>query len=194
MKIVVRVAAAVLAVAVLVFAVLEAIILVGCRDDDDCDAPVVIVLGAKVWPDGPSPAMVRRLNKALDYHKAHPDALLLVSGGQGGDEPVSEAQAMRDYLVQAGVPEEQILVEDRSTSTAENLRYSKQLMEEQGYDAETTPVVIVSNSFHLARVRMLAKRCELDARAIGAPMPDLHSALYSYVREAAALVNSYLFN
>lgn len=194
MKLFYRVVAAVLAVAVLLFAALEAIILIGRKDDPDRDAPVVIVLGAKVWSNGPSPAMVRRLDRALEYHLAHPEALLIVSGGQGGDEPVSEAQAMRDYLVDAGVPEEQILMEERSTSTAENLQYSKELMEKMGYDTEETPVVVVSNSFHLARVRMLAKRSGLDVCAIGAPMPDLRSALYSYVREAAALVNSFLFN
>lgn len=194
MKLVCRVAAAMLTAALLLFAALEAIVLIGCRDDAERNAPVVIVLGAKVWPNGPSPAMIRRLDKALEYYRAHPDAILIVSGGQGADEPMSEAQAMRDYLLETGVPEEQILMEDRSTSTAENLRYSKEVMEQQGFDSETTPVVIVSNSFHLSRVRMLAKRCGLDADTLGAPMPDKRSALYSYTREALALVNSFLFD
>lgn len=194
MKLVCRIAAAGLAAGVLLFAVLETIVLMGCRDDADRDAPVVIVLGAKVWPGGPSPAMVRRLEKALEYHRSHPDALLIVSGGQGADEPESEAKAMRDYLIDNGVSEEQIVLEDRSTSTAENLRFSKEKMQALGYDPETTPVVIVSNSFHLARVRMLAKRYGLDADTLGAPMPDRNSALYSYTREAPALLNSFLFD
>ncbi len=194
MKFVCRAVAALLAVALLLFAVLEAIVLIGCRDDAERDAPVVIVLGAKVWPNGPSPAMIRRLEKALEYYRVHPDATLIVSGGQGSDEPESEAKAMRDYLVKAGVPEDRIILEDCSTSTAENLRFSKELMQQHGFQPETTPVVIVSNSFHLARVRMLAKRCGLDADTLGAPMPDVKSALYSYTREALALLNSFLFH
>ncbi len=194
MKYVVRVLVILLAAAVALFVGLEAIIWMGGKDDAHRDAPVVIVLGAKVWPGGPSPAMVRRLEKALDYRNAHPDAVLIVSGGQGSDEPTSEAQAMRDYLIEAGVPDSQIVMEDRSTSTAENLRFSMELMREHGYDPDTTPVVIVSNSFHLTRVRMLAKRYGLDADTLGAPMPDRHSAIYSYVREVPALINSFLFN
>lgn len=194
MKLFKRVVLILLALCVLCYGVLETIILIGCRDNARRDAPVMIVLGAMVWPDGPSPAMVRRLNKALAYWEEHPDTQIIVSGGQGADEPESEAQAMRDYLVEAGVPAEKISMEDRSTNTVENLLNSKAIMADLGFDPETTPVVVVSNSFHLTRVRMLCDRYGLDADTLGAPMPDLKSAFYSYNREVFALVKSFLLD
>lgn len=183
-----------LAALVLCYGALEGVILLGRRDDARRNAPVMIVLGCMVWPEGPSPALQRRLNTALEYWQTHPEVIVVVSGGQGANEPVSEAQAMFDYLVAHGVPEEQILLEDASTSTKENLLYSIALLEQQGYDLSVTPVVIVSNDFHLARVRMLARRCGLDADTLGAPMPDLSSAFYSYNREVFALVKSFLLD
>ena len=183
-----------LALFVLCYGFLEALILIGGRDDADRDAPVMIVLGAMVWPNGPSPALVRRLDKALAYWQDHPDTKIIVSGGQGVDEPVSEAQAMFDYLTAAGIPAQQIYMEDRSTSTVENLVNSKVIMTELGYDPAMTPVVVVSNAFHLARVRILCTRYGLDADTLGTPMPDLKSAFYSYNREVFALIKSFLFD
>lgn len=194
MKLFKRIALIFLALCLLGYAALEAVILLGGRDDADRDAPVMIVLGANVWPDGPSPALVRRLNKALDYWYTHPEVLIVVSGGQGPDEPVSEAQAMYDYLVKAGVSPEQVLREDQSTNTRENLLNSKAILADQGIDTEHTPVVVVSNAFHLARVRMLCHRYGLDADTLGTPMPDLKSALFSYNREVIALIKSFLFD
>lgn len=176
------------------FAVLEGIVLAGCRDDVSHDAPVMIVLGAKVWQDGPSPALQRRLNKALDYLNAHPEVQVIVSGGQGSNEPVSEAEAMADYLTARGLDPARIHPEDASTTTLENLRNSRALMTELGYDPATTPVVVVSNAFHLARVRLLCARMGLTADTLGTPMPDAASACYSYAREALALVKSFLLD
>lgn len=184
----------ILAVLIFCYGALETVVLVGCRDDEPRDAPVMIVLGCMVWPDGPSPALTRRLDKALDYWRSHPEVTIVVSGGQGANEPMSEARAMFDYLTARGVPEAQILLEDTSTSTKENLLYAKAVLEGAGYDLSETPVVIVSNDFHLARVRMLSGRCGLDAVALGAPMPDFFSAFYSYNREVFALVKSFLFD
>lgn len=184
----------ILAALVLCYGVLEGVILLGRRDDAERNAPVMIVLGCMVWPNGPSPALQRRLNTALEYWQAHPEVTIVVSGGQGSNEPMSEARAMFDYLTARGVPESQILLEDASTSTKQNLLYSKALLERRGYDMVNTPVVIVSNDFHLTRVRMLARRCGLDADTLGAPMPDFSSAFYSYNREVFALVKSFLLD
>jgi uncharacterized SAM-binding protein YcdF (DUF218 family) len=183
-----------LALCVALFAVLEGVVLAGCRDDVQQDAPVMIVLGAKVWQDGPSPALKRRLDKALDYLNEHPDVVVIVSGGQGGNESVSEAQAMEDYLLSAGLDGGRIYKEEKSTSTMENLLYSKKIMEQIGFDPTTTPVIVVSNAFHLARVRMLCGRVGLQADTLGTPMPDAASAIYSYSREAFALVKSFLLD
>lgn len=177
-----------------VFAVMEGIVLAGCRDDVRLNAPVMIVLGAKVREDGPSPALQRRLDKAADYLQSHPEVQVIVSGGQGSNEPMSEAEAMAEYLKKTGVADGRIHREDHSATTMENLRNSKILMEQMGYDPEQTPVIVVSSSFHLARVRMLCKRIGLRADTLGAPMTEASSAIYSYSREAFALVKSFLLD
>ena len=173
---------------------LEAVVLAGCRDETGRDAPVMIVLGAKLWQDGPSPVLELRLEKALEYWREHPETELILSGGQGADEPESEAGAMAEWLEERGVPGGQLHLEERSTNTAENLRYSMQLMEQLGYDPESTPAVVVSSAFHLARVRLLCGRYGLEADTLGAPMPDGKSAVYSYTREAFALLKSFFFD
>lgn len=189
-----RILLALLALCVLGYASLEAIVLLGGRDETGRNAPVMIVLGAKLWADGPSPALQRRLDKAYDYWQDHPALEIIVSGGQGADEPEPEAQAMADYLEARGVPEGQLHLEDSSTNTSENLQYSMEIMVELGYDPADTPVIVVSNRFHLARVRLLCGRYGLEADTLGAPMPDPKSALYSYGREALALLKSFLFD
>ena len=183
-----------LGVAVLCYAALEAVIVFGGRDDAKRDTPVMIVLGAKVWQNGPSPALVRRLNKAYDRWLEQPDTHIILSGGKGADEPESEAKAMYDYLLSLGVPEHLLHMEDQSFSTVENLLNSKEIMRQLGFAPEQTPVVVVSNAFHLTRVRLLCSRYGLDADTLGTPMPDLKSAVYSYNREVFALIKSFLFD
>lgn len=189
-----RALACLLALGALCFGALEAVVLAGCRDETGRNAPVMIVLGAKLWQDGPSPALELRLEKALSYWREHPEVEIILSGGQGSDEPATEASAMADWLEGHGVPAGQLHLEEDSTNTAENLRNSRALMEALGYDPETTPVLVVSSSFHLARVRMLCRRCGLTADTLGADMPDLASALYSYAREALALPKSFFLD
>ena len=74
---------------------------------------MLVILGCQVKPEGPSMLLQDRLNKALDYWKEHPDITIVVSGGQGPDEPVTEARAMADYLIQAGVPEDSLMLEEQ---------------------------------------------------------------------------------
>ena len=193
-KVLRRILLVLLALCLLGYSSLEAIVLLGGRDETGRNAPVMIVLGAKLWADGPSPALRRRLDKAYDYWQDHPEVDIILSGGQGADEPEPEAQAMADYLADRGVPAEQLHLEQASTNTAENLRYSMEVMAELGYNPADTPVIVVSNRFHLARVRLLCHRYGLEADTLGAPMPDLKSALYSYGREALALIKSFLFD
>ena len=90
----------------------------------------LIVLGARVKEDGLSKSLKSRLDKAIDYLEENPGTVLVLSGGQGEDEPVSEAAAMRDYLVFNGVSERQLILETRSFSTVENIAYSRIAIEE----------------------------------------------------------------
>ena len=115
----------------------------------------MIILGCKVQPSGtPSILLQDRLNKAADYLADHPDMTVVVSGGQGDDEPDTEANIMKDVLVSMGVAEENILLEGSSFSTWENLDNSLWMLTIEGYDV-TQDILVVSNGFHLARVHML---------------------------------------
>ena len=182
--------------AALAFLALLGVVLAGSRDEVRGEPEVMIVLGCQVKPWGPSILLQDRLDKALGYWKEHPEVVIVASGGQGADEPMSEAAAMREYLVEQGVPEGQILLEDRSANTLENLRFSLELLSENGYDT-TADMAVVSNGFHLARVRLLWGRVcggTYNLSTLAAPSSHAPSRLKMYVREPLALVKSFFLD
>lgn len=152
----------------------------------------MIICGAKVWENGPSPVLQKRIDAAVTYYSDHPDLLIIASGGRGSDEPVSEAECIKNELLSAGIPEQNIRMEDRSRNTFENLSCSRALLEQEGLDREA--VVIVSNHFHLARIRLLAGRLGLHANVLGADMPEVTSWIKAYLREVPAWIKSFLFD
>jgi len=195
-----RILLAVLLVLVLlgavVFGALVAVVMSGSHDEVTGEPELMIVLGCQVKSEGPSILLQDRLNTALDYWEQHPETTIVVSGGQGSNEPMSEAQAMRDYLVGHGVPEGQILMEDQSRNTLQNLRYSLELLEEEGYDT-SQDIVVVSNGFHLARARLLWGRIMGDTEhlsTLAAPSSHVLSRLKMYIREPFGLVKSFLID
>lgn len=191
-----RVLLAVLIAGVLAFGGLLGAVLWGSYDHVQGDPQIMVILGCQVKPWGPSVLLQDRLDKALSYLEDHPDLTVVVSGGQGPDEHISEAQCMYDYLTAHGVDGEQILLEDQSHNTVQNLRYTVELLAKAGYDT-TADMVVVSNGFHLTRVRMLWNRvCGGDDNlsTLAAPSSHLPSRLKMYLREPLALVKSFLFD
>ena len=191
-----RVLCGLLAAGLLLFAVLEGIVLAGghTRLREDQPPETMVILGCQVMERGPSELLQDRLDTALDYLETQPDMTVVVSGGQGSNEPESEAACMRDYLVEHGVEAGRILMEDQSHSTAENLRFTQQVLEDNGLEADGG-LLIVSNGFHLARVRMLAARCGFgQVSTLAAPESHLPSRLAMYIREPLALVKSFLLD
>ena len=181
-------------IGLLVFFVLLGIVLAGGHDDVEGDPGAMIVLGCQVKPWGPSILLQDRIDEAAAYLLDHPEVTVVASGGQGPDEPMSEAQAIRDALVDQGVAAERILLEEESHNTVQNLRYSLALLEEAGIGTEDG-VLVVSNDFHLARVRLLAQRCGLgQVSTLAAPTSHWPSRLKMYVREPLALVKSFLLD
>lgn len=177
-----------------VFSVLLGQVLSGSRDELHGDPKAMIILGCQVKDWGPSILLRDRLDEALEYLKDHPDMTVVVSGGQGSDEPTSEAQAMADYLEEHGFSRENILLEDQSHNTMQNFAYSKALLEQNGYDLEQG-ILVVSNGFHLTRARMLAGRAGfVEVSTLAAPSSHLPSRLHMYVREPLALVKSFFFD
>ena len=180
----------------MVFAVLLGVVLSRAHSSVSGDPQVMIVLGCQVKPWGPSILLQDRLDKALDYLEEHPDVQVVVSGGQGPDEPTTEAQAMYDYLVEYGVEPERIWQEDQSHNTWQNVRYTLALLEEKGADT-SAGVVLVSSGFHLTRARMLWERASGGAgelSTLAAPCTHVPSRLKMYIREPFALVKSFLFD
>lgn len=137
----------------LLFWSVEGLILSQYRATARSDADYVIVLGAQWKPEGPSEVLRRRLDKAVEYLNDNPDTYVIVSGGQGSNENVSEAAGMRQYLVDAGIDDERILMEDASANTYQNLVFSSRFL-----DLENDRVVIVTNNFHMFRALSIAKK------------------------------------
>ncbi|MGN0651891.1 MAG: YdcF family protein [Gemmiger sp.] len=152
----------------------------------------VVVLGAGLHRDQPSLLLRYRLNKALDYAQDHPDVLVITAGGQGRDEWVPEGQAMRDYLIAAGLEPERVLAECKSTSTEENFLFAKELLLEHGIKEED-PIVYVTNAFHCYRAGKYAQMAGFTStHALPAGIP-LRSVLPCYLREVLAVVYYWVF-
>ena len=134
-------------------------------------APTLVVLGAGLNGDQPSLTLIARLQTALAYLEQHPDAVAVVTGGQGSYETVTEASAMGKWLTQKGVDPSRIYLEDLSTDTRENLRNARALMEQEGL---SQPIAVVSNSFHLYRARILAEKAGFEeVQTLSAPVPKV---------------------
>lgn len=173
----------------LLFITGEIAILTGFISDvPDGDADYVIVLGAKVNPNGPSLSLQKRINAAYDYLAAHPTTKVVASGGQGWDEPMSEAQCIANELIAMGISPDRIILEDRSTDTVENIQYSRELME----NTPETTVLIVSNDFHCFRASGIARR-HLEAEVGHLSADSVFFLLPHYmVREFAGLTVDFL--
>ncbi len=178
----------------LVFGALLGQVLGGAHDDISGDPQVMVILGCQLHDWGPSVMLQDRLDKALEYLASHPDMTVVVSGGQGENEPAAEAQGMADYLADHGFARENIILETQSHNTHQNLVYSAKHLEEAGLDIKDG-VVIVSNGFHLTRAKMLAGRAGYEnVSVLAAPSSHTPTRLKMYVREPLALVKSFVFD
>lgn len=154
---VLRVVGALFACLVLVLAVAQglAISQVGAKGEPDLD--YVVVLGAQIYDDGsPSPVLRYRLDAAHDYLRDNPRTKVIVSGGQGPNEPYPEAEGMATYLQERGIDPERILKEPKSVNTLQNVTFSQELM-----DAPNPRVGIVTNNFHVYRAVRIARKAGL---------------------------------
>ena len=149
------------------FVAIQGTIMHGMQPDPKAaDAEYLLVLGARVNPDGqPSAALAARLDTAYDFMQEHPDITAILCGGQGGNEPCPEAEAMYDYMVAKGMDADRLLLEDESSNTIQNIENARALIG----DGHRTAVV--TSDYHLARARVLMERGGLDACGIPAPTP-----------------------
>ncbi len=170
----------------------------------DANPQVMVIFGCQMRRDGPSILLRDRLDTALAYWEEHPDMKIIVTGGKGDDEHISEAQGMYDYLTAHGVDGAQIFMEDKSRNTWQNINNTFALMEREGWSL-TGNVLLVSSGFHLARIEMLWDRVRADSlrgeeyndqhiSTLAAPVSHAPSRVQMFFREPLALVKSFLFD
>jgi uncharacterized SAM-binding protein YcdF (DUF218 family) len=146
--------------------------LIAARYEPDKDKDAIIVLGCGIRKDGtPTPILRGRLDRALRFAREQKEMtgkelVFVVSGGQGPNEVISEAASMKGYLVEQGVPEERILMEDKSTDTAENMRFSKDVLKAYNPDAK---IAFSTTNYHVFRGGLKARRVKMRAQGMGAP-------------------------
>ncbi|WP_158289520.1 YdcF family protein [Paenibacillus flagellatus] len=138
---------------------MSGVILYTWKTSSGSPADCIIVLGAAVWNGKPSPALKERLDVALDAYNRKLAPRLIATGGIGLPGEPSEAETIKSYLVQHGVPANAILVEDRSRSTYENLQNSRALMRERGWKS----AVLVTHGFHAFRAHMMANMLGIES-------------------------------
>lgn len=146
----------------------------------------IVVLGAKVKDSGPTASLKERIDCAYEYLTENPDAVAIVSGGRGENEPVSEAQCMYEELTAMGIAPERIWIEDRASSTWENLRFSLALIEEKT-GSLPDKVGIVTSEYHQFRAGLHAREQGLDVVAIPARTGNPMRWLAYFVREVAGV-------
>lgn len=154
------------------------------------DEDAVIVLGCGLHGTVPSGNLADRLNKAVEYHSKNPNAIIVVSGGQGPQEDCTEAEAMYKYLIERGISEDIIALETQSTSTNENYKYSKKILDD--VLGEDYKVVYITNSFHSYRAGELARLNGLNAKAYNA-RTTCSSLIPNYCREVFAVIKLWVF-
>ena len=174
------------------FCIVETPIIKNARTDTRPERKYLVVLGAAVYGDEPSLTLVRRLEGALTYLEQYPDSIAIVSGGQGPGENITEGQCMHDWLIAHGIPGNRILIENKATSTKENLEYSFAMIRELG-DTPEDNVAIVSSAYHLYRAKLMSRQLGVDAAGVAAPWGYFFVMLNYFIREAFGVTHFWVF-
>lgn len=155
-----------LAAGIILGMVISGFMLKEMNDKPKDENTTLVVLGCQMKDSGPSLMLRRRLDAAYDYLIEHENVKVIVSGGKGADEPVSEASGMSDYLMARGISPDRIYVEDKSKNTEENIAFSKAIIERENLCGDIT---IVTDGYHQLRADIFAKRQGIRSYNISAP-------------------------
>lgn len=170
--------------AVILLAGVETAFMIKAATAKPSENATVVVLGCRAYGSRPSIMLASRLDAAYEYLTKHPDAICIVSGGQGPDESMPEAECMYLYLTEKGIAPERIYQENRSTSTRENLLFSQEIIEAVGLNPE---IAIVTNEYHEYRAGMVADALEMEHSAVPARTPLWLFPTY-YIRELYGII------
>ncbi|MBE5940350.1 MAG: YdcF family protein [Lachnospiraceae bacterium] len=180
------------AVAIICFMILIGMIISGMNARPDKVVDYLIVLGAKVDKKRITKSLRKRLEKATEYLKENPDTIVIVSGGKGKGEDITEAEAMAGYLSLAGIEEYRIIKEDKSTSTKENLQMSYNIIREQNKDASY--IAVTTNNFHIFRAVAIAKKLGIkNVYGLAAKADPILIINYIF-RECAAVIKEIMLD
>lgn len=178
----------VMVAAVILLAGVETAFMIKAATTKPSEDATVVVLGCRAYGSRPSIMLATRLDAAYEYLVEHPDAVCIVSGGQGPDETMPEAECMYLYLTEKGIAPERIYQENQSTSTRENLLFSQEIIEAEGLNPE---IAIVTNEYHEYRASRVGNDLKMECSAIPSKTPlwlfptyymrELYGILYEWV-------------
>ena len=152
------------------------------------DEDAVIVLGAAIRGETVTPILAKRLDRAIEYHRKNPDAIIIVCGGHGGGR-ITESLAMSRYLVARGIPAEKIIQENRSRTTFQNLSFAKDILTEHFPEGFTS--VIITNDFHIYRAMRFARELGIPSRRMGAAT-TWYTVPINFFRETFAVLRMWI--
>ncbi|MBQ5969407.1 MAG: YdcF family protein [Clostridia bacterium] len=158
----------------------------GTRDNATYREDAVLVLGCGIDGERVTGSLARRLDAAIAYHAQNPDAVIVVSGGQGAQESITEAEAAARYLTERGVPADKIIKEEQATSTVENFKYTAVPLNERFPDGYS--LAVITSRFHVFRAVRIAKKQGLTVTHVGAPVVR-YTVPMNDLREVVAVLN-----
>ena len=180
---------AVLIIAVMIFVIASSVKIISASHNPPDTDTTVVVLGCQVRYDGPSLSLYERLVAAYDFLNENEDLKCVLSGGQGSDEPMSEAECMYNWLVAKGIDPDRLYMEDKSTSTDENLLFTKQLIKEKGLNPKIT---IITNDFHQYRASKIASELGMESYSVSGKTHPILFTTY-FLREIGGVLYELVF-
>lgn len=175
--------------AILVLAIVETGFIIKANTKKPVENATAVVLGCRVYGERASLSLVERLEAAYTYLEENPESVCVVSGGQGEGEDISEAECMYRWLVDKGIAGERIYKEEKSTSTDENIAFSKEIIEQNGLNEN---IAIVTSDYHSYRAGIIAKENDMSFGTASGQTAIWLLPTY-YVRELYAILAEWVF-
>lgn len=175
---------AVIAAVISIFVIVSTVKIISAANNTPDRETTVVVLGCQVHPTGPSLMLEERLEAAYEYLSENENIKCIVSGGQGENEVTSEAECMYNWLAEKGIDKSRLYLEDKSTTTRENLEFSKKIIEDEGL---CPTITIVTNDFHQYRASMIAKSLGMECFNVSGKTFKTVLPTY-YVREIGGIL------
>ena len=177
--------------ACLLLVFISTLLLYGHFDNVSHNEDVIVVLGSGIRGEQVTAGLKNRLDTAIQYCEKNPSAVIVVSGGQGPQEDITEALAMERYLLTQGIPQEKIIKEEQATSTYENFVYTKDLLD--AYFDQPYTIAYITNNYHIYRAGAIAKKAGFEDATHCAAGTPWYSVIPSCVRECIGVLKFWIF-